>query len=281
MNNRSALCAFICAVFFLTGCSESAPFARYLHTADIAAKHHFKKELFESNSFSIMVYSRIDSPGDDINIYIEGDGLAWINRNRVSTDPTPRNPVALKLATTDSAMNVVYIARPCQYVLATGNGRNCEKSDWTSGRFSERVVESVNEVLSAIKNESRSSGINLIGYSGGGAIAVLVAARRNDIKSLRTLAGNLDHDQFCRFHNVSAMHESLNAIDKAKAIAQIPQIHFVGAEDKTVPREIAENFVKAQGPGACAEVVSVKDVSHGKGWETTWDRLLKKTPSCH
>ncbi|MDH3394025.1 MAG: hypothetical protein OEL66_08455 [Desulfobulbaceae bacterium] len=177
-------------------------------------------------------------------------------------------------------MNVVYIARPCQYVLATGNGRNCGKSDWTSGRFSEQVVESINEVLSTVKKRSKSPGMNLIGYSGGGAVAVLVAARRNDIRSLRTLAGNLDHEQFCRFHNVSALHESLNAIDKAKTIAQIPQVHFVGAKDKIVPEEIAENFVKAQGPEACSEVVLVKDVSHGKGWEAAWPRLLKKTPYC-
>jgi len=43
--------------------------------------------------------------GATLRVYIEGDGFAWINRFRISPDPTPRNPVALKLAATDPASN--------------------------------------------------------------------------------------------------------------------------------------------------------------------------------
>ena len=41
--------------------------------------------------------------------------------------------------------------------------------------------------------ENRIKGIHLIGYSGGGAIAVLTASRREDVLSVRTIAANLDH----------------------------------------------------------------------------------------
>ena len=50
-----------------------------------------------------------------VNIYIEGDGRAWLNKNRPSLDPTPKNSLALKLAEIDPAPNVIYLARPCQY----------------------------------------------------------------------------------------------------------------------------------------------------------------------
>ncbi len=56
------------------------------------------------------------------------------------------------------------------------------------------MVNSIHKTLDQIKTRYNASGFNLIGYSGGGAIAALVAADRNDILSLRTVAGNLDID---------------------------------------------------------------------------------------
>jgi len=121
--------------------------------------------------------------------------------------------------------------------------------------------------------------INLVGYSGGGAVAVLVAARRRDVISIRTVAGNLDHDEVNRIHQVSPMPGSLNAIDVAPQLASIPQLHFSGADDDTVPPAIADRFRAAAG-GRCVKSLVVPGASHESGWPERWPGLLAMRPSC-
>ncbi len=48
-------------------------------------------------------------------VYIEGDGRAYVNRRTPSNDPTPGNPMALRLALADPSLRVLYLGRPCQY----------------------------------------------------------------------------------------------------------------------------------------------------------------------
>ncbi len=69
----------------------------------------------DASPFNITVYERVYKEGGTINIYIEGDGFAWVSRKKKSLDPTPKTPMALKLASMDGSSNVIYIARPCQY----------------------------------------------------------------------------------------------------------------------------------------------------------------------
>ncbi|MBP6700397.1 MAG: hypothetical protein KA135_04085, partial [Halioglobus sp.] len=127
-----------------------------------------------------------------VTVYIEGDGLAWVSSRRPSENPTPGDPMALKLALAQPAGNVVYLARPCQYV-DTDTQPQCRQNFWTEGRFSEPVIRSTSDALDAIKKHYDSEAVSLIGYSGGGAVAVLVAARREDVRQIITVAGNLDH----------------------------------------------------------------------------------------
>lgn len=49
-------------------------------------------------------------------IYIEGDGYAFDVRGRATSDPTPRGTLMRELAFGDDSPNVMYLARPCQYV---------------------------------------------------------------------------------------------------------------------------------------------------------------------
>ncbi|MFH1216036.1 MAG: alpha/beta hydrolase [Pseudomonadota bacterium] len=230
--------------------------------------------------FDIAIFSRISSPGATLTVYIEGDGAAWFSRNRLSPDPTPRNPLVLQLALFDPSPNIVYMARPCQYVFKTGKARNCQPAHWSSHRFSEEMIAAADQTLSILKEKTRAKEIHLVGYSGGGAVAVLVAARRNDIRTIRTIAGNLDHKEFCLHHKVTPLWGSLNAFDAAESIKHIPQIHFAGEGDRTVPAAIARSFVHAQFPPECSEVVSVRGASHDDGWRQQWPSLLQVAFPC-
>lgn len=265
----------------LAGCLTVPSASERLRTADtLAQEAGFHRSRVQTAPFLLTAYSRIQQPDQPLNIYIEGDGYAWVTRYRVSGDPTPRRPVALELAAEDPAANVVYLARPCQYTSA-GADPACEEDYWTDKRFSQEVIRSVDQAVDRFVKEAQSPGVHLIGYSGGGAVAALIAARRQDVKSLRTVAGNLDPDGLNEYHEVSPLDEaSLDPMEAAGKLSAIPQYHFTGSEDPVVPSFIAEHFAEKAGNSGCVRVVSVQGADHVKGWTEAWPRLLGLPLAC-
>jgi predicted esterase len=257
----------------LAGCAD--PNA---HADAITQPVGLRREQINAGSFLLTTFVRITQHDQPLTIYIEGDGLAWRTRYQASDDPTPHQALGLALAVADPAPNVVYLARPCQFTPMAMNP-SCNVAYWTDKRYAEEVVAAMNQAVSHYAAQVQAPRIQLIGYSGGGALAVLIAARRSDVASLRTVAGNLDHAAVNRLHKVSAMPESLNAIDFARQVAAIPQIHFSGADDTVVPPAIAQSFVAAVA-GTCAKVRIVPGMSHESHWERQWPDLLAIAPLC-
>jgi hypothetical protein len=262
----------------ILGCATMPLFMdRSSRADDIARKAGFTKEYVKAGDFTLMTYQRFNRHSDSINIYIEGDGRAWETKHRLSDDPTPSNPVALKLAAVDTADNIAYIARPGQYSLSGFPG--CDSKYWSSRRFAPEVVGAFSIAIDALKEKSDTKYVQLIGYSGGGAIAVLVAARRSDIAALRSVAGNLNTHAWCAYHHVSQLDGSMDPINVARQVARIPQRHFVGPRDKIVPCAIAESFVKMEGDKDDERISIVDGVSHNDGWQKRWKGLLSIPPS--
>jgi hypothetical protein len=268
--------------FSFSGCLTVPSTAERLSAADtIAQEAGFHRSRVQTTPFLLTAYSKMQNPGQPLHTYIEGDGYAWVTRNRVSGDPTPRRPVALELAVKDRSPNVVYLARPCQYTPKEMNPVCEDEAYWTDKRFSKEVIDSMNQVIDKFAKDAQSPGIHLIGYSGGGAVAVLMAARRQDVKSLRTVAGNLDPNGLNEYHEVSALAEdSLDPMELAGKLSSIPQYHFVGEEDSVVPALIAENFLKKTGPSVCVHIKRVNGTDHVNGWAEAWPQLLELPLNC-
>lgn len=238
----------------------------------IAVKAGFSKEYVKAGGFTLMTYQKFNGSSDKISIYIEGDGRAWETKHKLSDDPTPSNPVALRLAAVDPADNVAYIARPGQY--SPSGFPDCDSKYWSEFRFAPEVVESMDRIIDDLKERAGAKHVALVGYSGGGAIAVLVAARRSDVIAIRTVAGNLDINAFCAYHHVSQLDGSMNPLDVAQKVAPIPQRHFVGSVDKVIPFAIAESFVRIEGDKNYERITVVDGVSHNDGWNKHWRELL-------
>lgn len=227
-----------------------------------------------AGSFRLTLFARVLDPAAPVVVYIEGDGLAWKSRSEPSHDPTPRNPVGLKLAGIDRSPNVIYLARPCQYSWSA----KCSATYWTGRRFSEEVIAAMDQALDVLKPPGVA--VHLVGYSGGAAIAILMAARRGDVASIRTVAGNLDSEGVNRAHKVSAMPHSLNPIDEASRVSHIPQRHLVGGMDPVVPPFIADGYVRRSGYDRCAKIVLITAASHEDGWEKVWQDAWATLPRC-
>ncbi len=244
-----------------------------------AVTAHFVKQTIPTSVFKLVTYSRLESPGQPLTVYIEGDGRVWLSKNRLADDPTPFHPMTLQLATLDSSPNIVYLGRPCQYD-SHAIEKPCEPTYWSNKRFSEEVIVSMNEAIDVLVKKINASGVHLVGYSGGGAVAVLLAARRQDIASIRTIAGNLDPAALNVHHGVSLLKGSLDPMEAAQKISDIPQRHFIGSRDTVVLPFVSQNFLRASGNSRCVKITEVRGATHHTGWIEEWKKLVTLSVAC-
>ncbi len=186
-----------------------------------------------SGDFEIATFQKIEDSTNPIHIYIEGDGAAFDAAGRPRHNPTPRGRMVRQLAYNDTSPNVVYMARPCQFIMSPA----CNPSDWTDGRFSENIIDSV---AGAINQIAQNRPIILIGYSGGALVSGLVIERHPEINVRQwiTIAGVLNHDDWTSYFGDSPLSASLNL----NGLPHVSQTHYVGEFDETVPYELSTKW---------------------------------------
>ncbi|ABR88470.1 Uncharacterized conserved protein [Janthinobacterium sp. Marseille] len=194
-------------------------------------------------------------------VVIEGDGRAWLNMREPSMDPTPVDAVGWRLAKDISQKTVLYLARPCQYV-SSDELDACSVADWTDGRFAEKWVQRLNSAVDQAKRMTQARQIVLAGYSGGGVMAALIAARRDDVALLMTVASPLDHAAWTSYHKVTPLHASLSVVAVQQKLSRLPQLHVVGADDKIVPPFLLQDFLRGYPTDTPAELVTLPGIDH-------------------
>jgi hypothetical protein len=211
-----------------------------------------------------------------MTVYIEGDGRAWLTSSIPSKDPSPRSFMMVQKALDDS-QPAVYLARPCQFQKIEDPG--CNSALWTSDRFSTGVVAAYNQALDQLKRQRGVQHFRLVGYSGGGAVAMALAGQRQDIEQVVTIAGNVDPLAWIELHNLTPLGDLVNPLDFAAKLSSVPQRHYVGAKDKVVPPVLAKAFVQKI-EARCADIVEMQS-SHEDGWGTLSAAELDRPIVCH
>jgi hypothetical protein len=265
-------------IIVLSICISSCT-GKYTKATKIANKAGLKSAVLQTSKFNIQSFYRFTKRGDPLTIYIEGDGQAWLTRTQPSMNPTPRNPIALRMAALDRGKNVIYLARPCMYVDLSLE-KFCSVPYWTHKRFAKVIILAINEAINIMASRSEAKKIHLIGYSGGGAVVAMLAARRKKIASIRTVAGYMDHVALNRKAKVSPLIGSLDPIRAAPRLKSTPQIHYSGRQDKRVPSWVLHNFSKAVGDSNCVTIRKV-NATHEEGWEKIWANVWSKIPTCN
>jgi dienelactone hydrolase len=269
----------LAAALCLGACATPTPRERFEDAQRLGRDAGFATSTVRTTKLPTVSFVKDGPAAADIVVYLEGDGFAFVTPYLPSEDPTPINPVALKLAMRDARPRIVYIARPCQYV-GDLRSTNCQTRDWTTHRYSEDIVQAVNAALDAELRRKPAQAVHLVGFSGGGAVAILLAARRSDVRSIVTVAGNLDHRLHSQIHNLAPLSGSLDPTAVARNIAAIPQIHYVGGDDRVVPRAVGESFVRALPNAACARLEIVAGATHTEPWVERWPAFLARVPEC-
>lgn len=210
-----------------------------------------------AGKFTLASWQKITAPEKPVKIYIEGDGHAFNAHGRVSADPTPRGTLLRELAFKDSAPNVVYLARPCQYI----NSPECNPEYWSDARFAPEIIDSS---AKAVRSLSQVRPVTLIGYSGGATVAALIAVRHPDIpvRKLVTVAGNLDHQAWTTWHHLPPLNGSLNLADYRQELSLMAQSHYLGTADEVIPPHLTKNFI-----GDTPAIHLITGASHDRNWE--------------
>ena len=108
-----------------------------------------------------------------------------------------------------------------------------------------------------------------IGYSGGGVLAMLLAARVPETVGVVTIAANLDIDAWIDVHATPPLTDSLNPARQPPLAPSIAQRHYAGGRDQVVPAQVTR-----QGAAPGAEVIIVADYDHRCCWATLWPSVL-------
>ena len=261
--------AFLLAV---TGCSGLLTQERALEaTSEWAAAHGFSTVTQASGDFVLYALLRQLRPAETLTVYVEGDGAAWRTPYHPPRDPTPSLAVSLLLADIDPSPAVAYLARPCQYLGASALSR-CDSAYWTGKRFAPEVIASFDGALTRLKERAGAKRVRLVGYSGGGVIAAILAARRSDVISLITLASPLALSDWAAAQELSPLAGSLDPIAVAAGHVAPPSVHFAGADDEIVPPAIVERYARTY--GSHFEIVA--GFNHACCWVRDWRQLLRR-----
>lgn len=251
------------------------PGERRDHANTLALAAGWQATKLSAGQFNLLAYAPariIKTPS--LTVYMEGDGFAWISSSMPSADPTPRDPLALRLALAQPDGNAVYLGRPCQYVDAKRT--KCPQRYWMQARFAPEVVDATRLAIDVLKDRFGATRLTLVGYSGGAAVAVLVAEGRDDVEQLITVAGNLDHDAWTQHHRMDPLQDSLNPADVADRLGRVPQIHFIGASDEVIPAELAYRWPQAFRGVNNANIRLIQQFNHACCWADQWGRLYRQ-----
>lgn len=278
---RPALLVLLAALFFsLPGCGTiPTPQFRLREAEQLASAAGWQRIEIAAPPFVLSAWvpeapNNHAAPAEALTIYIEGDGLAWQSGATISPDPTPINPLALRLALRQPGGKAAYLARPGQFRDLSNSPAVAEKY-WTSHRFAPEVIAASDVAVTRLRALLPAASLRLVGYSGGGAVAALLAARRPDVAQLITVAGNLDLVAWTAEHRLTPLSGSLNPADFSGELRQVPQVHLLGAKDRIVGEAVARSFQARFPSDQRPELVVFPNYDHHRGWVENWPEIYE------
>lgn len=257
-------------LFLLAGCGGGAALRQQAMTRAEASGFRIQDIQARRLPLLVLVRKTVDAPSY-LSLYIEGDGAPWPSPAHPPRDPTPTIPTVLTMAVADPAGAVAYLGRPCQYLDAQALA-SCDPAYWDEARFAPEVVDEYSQVIDLLKARTGAGKLRLIGYSGGGVIAALLAARRTDVEQWTTVAAPLALEAWTNKQGISPLTRSLDPGRLPPGAS--PGRHWAGEQDPVVPVTVLKAFTERHG----GILRIVPNFDHVCCWAERWPRLLEDSP---
>lgn len=267
----------LCSVLLLSACAQLPDGAsRLAHSQQLLQASGWQGQFLQAGDFRLFSAGPVAQVAGNqpITVYLEGDGLAWLNSDTPSDDPTPLRPTGLQLALQQPDGVAVYLARPCQF--AQPMPAQCQQRWWTSERFAEPVVAALDQALDQLKQQYGAGQINLVGYSGGAALALLLAERRSDVQLLIGVAGNVDPAGWIRQHGLSPLQGSLNPQQGLQHLRARHVWLFSGEQDENIPPTLAAGLAERLTAQLPVSLRTVPGFTHQCCWAEAWPALWRE-----
>lgn len=257
------------AIALLAGCAATSPSEYATQTAEqqLAAAGLREADLGAASLMRAWYRSTPEAPSV-WHIYVEGDGRAWRGAGQPSSNPTPRQPVAMRLALEDPHSHVAYLARPCQFLQPLPDG--CHFSLWTTQRYGPDVEA---QMLAALNAIAGGQSVRLIGFSGGAHLAQQLGQRHPNVELLISVAGNLDDVSFAQHHHLPTPRTT------SPPPGTIPFYSLAGGNDDIVPPSLARHQLTRQAHG-CHHLEVHPQAEHTGPWQLDWHTIEAFLDAC-
>jgi hypothetical protein len=293
--------AVVFTALFLFGCSSDQ--LRINKVFNLAQHANLTPSVINTSQFSIQIFTQNHNSKHAV-IYLEGDGLVLNRYGEIALNPTPTDPMAVRLASVDRRpFTKIVVNRPfhygdrhaeCSLIRCPGLKVSASRSRnkfgmtlshhdnvspyWTTARYAPEVIQSIYEAINQCQQQFRFETIELVAYSGGASVALLLTPYFKNITRIISFAGNLDHKNWTSYHGTQPLFESLDPMENKEFIRKIPQIHFVGASDDNTTPELAKAY-KQKIDSDKISIIVIDGFAHDGNWPSIWqEQLLRENP---
>lgn len=273
----SALAFIVVTSWLMASCTTGDVLLQPMSSPDVQIRW-----LDVSGFRQLVMEKQASSNVDELRVYFAGDGEPWIAGRYPARNPSTTDELAIRLFDIDSSVYseqsdasdaVIFLGRPCFHSPTVE--AECSLELWTTSRYSEVVVEAMTTSLQSIIATLAPRQVILIGYSGGGTLALLTASRLNGQVAVVTIASNLDTHAWTSHHQYLPLHGSLNPADDPKRYASIDQFHLQGGRDTQVPPPTTSRYLQA----LSSDAYNVFDeYDHRCCWDLVWPTVLRTPP---
>jgi hypothetical protein len=254
-----------CLPLLIMGCT-----APEIRLNQEAKRLNFNRVVVQGTEFEHVAYiHKPQNLNDELHVYLDGDGSPWVNHLQISNNPTPRNPLLLRMMALDTVTSI-YLGRPCYNGFSATPP--CHSSLWTNERYSIRVINTMAIALEHLYKWHPAKKIVLIGFSGGGTLAMLMADRVKGLSGIVTIAGNLDIDAWSHLHGYTPLTGSINPAQQLSLSPKLYQLHLVGGKDENIPLRLIQPTVLHQ---PSAKLMVIPEFDHSCCWQSIWPSVLK------